>query len=128
MERCIFIVVGFVLAAPLALATAPQAQQEGTLDGISATNCRGGAEDRSIGRLHSIQFDGGGGDLEALMRQTEATCGRRYQGSTDQWDHSRFHCMYAYFLQCNNLPDQHRTVCAQYAAMRANGAPYCPHC
>ena len=74
------------------------------------------------------QREGGGGDLEAQLRQTEATCGRPYRGPTDQREHSRFHCMYAYFLQCNNLVDQHRTVCAQYEAMRANGAPHCPHC
>ena len=70
----------------------------------------------------------GGGDLAAQLRHTEATCGRPYRGPTDQREHSRFHCMYAYFLQCNQLLDRHRTVCAQYEAMRANGAPSCPHC
>ena len=74
------------------------------------------------------QREVGGGDLAAQLRQTEATCGRPYRGPTDRREHSRFHCMYAYFLQCNNLVDQHRTVCAQYEAMRANGAPQCPHC
>ena len=112
-----------LVALPPALAQQRDPSPEG-----SAASGSGGAGDRVEGRRPPLRFDGEGGASEALLRQTEATCGRPYQGSRDQLEHSRFHCMYAYFLQCNNLSDQQRVVCAQYATMQANGAPPCPHC
>ena len=70
-------------------------------------------------------------DFNKLVQLAEADCpGQTYQGPRHANDHSRFHCVNAFFLKCRSAAQgeqyrqAHRQACAQ---IRAAGMQ-CPHC
>ena len=69
-------------------------------------------------------------DFNALVQMAEADCqGRTYQGPRHPSDHSRFHCVNAFFLQCRRGQGaEYRQAYQQACAQLQAAGMSCPHC
>lgn len=69
-------------------------------------------------------------DFNALVQMAEADCqGRTYQGPRHPSDHSRFHCVNAFFLQCRRAQGaEYRQAYQQACAQLQAAGMHCPHC
>ncbi len=69
-------------------------------------------------------------DFNALVQMAEADGqGRTYRGPRHPSDHSRFHCVNAFFLQCRRgQGDEYRQAHQQACAQLQAAGMRCPHC